>query len=57
VSGKKIKGIIISHWRDDMGEITVSDDDGTRSLYCGDVLQSSIRLDKPEALSRITTWP
>jgi spermidine synthase len=50
VSGKKIKGIIISHWRDDMGEITVSDDDGTRSLYCGDVLQSSIRLDKPEAL-------
>jgi hypothetical protein len=50
VSGKKIKGIIISHWRDDMGEIVVSDDDGTRSLYCGDVLQSRIRLDRPEAL-------
>jgi spermidine synthase len=50
VSGKRIKGVIISHWRDDMGEIIVSDDGETRSLYFGDVLQSSIRLDRPEAL-------
>jgi spermidine synthase len=50
VSGKRIKGVIVSHWRDDMGEIVVSDDEGTRSLYFGDVLQSSILLNRPEAL-------
>jgi spermidine synthase len=50
MSGKKIKGVIVSHFRDNFGEIIVADDGGTRSLYFGDVLQSSIRLDRPETL-------
>jgi spermidine synthase len=50
VSGKKVKGVIVCHLRDDLGEIIVSDDGGTRSLYFGDIMQSSIRLDRPEAL-------
>jgi spermidine synthase len=50
VRGRKIKGTIVSHCRDSCGEISVADDDGARSLYFGDVLQSSIRLDRPEAL-------
>jgi spermidine synthase len=50
VSERKIKGVIVSHCRDSCGEVIVADDDKTRSLYFGDVLQSSIRLDRPEAL-------
>jgi spermidine synthase len=50
VSGKKVTGVIVGHLRDDLGEIVVADDNGMRSLYFGDVLQSSIRLDRPEAL-------
>jgi spermidine synthase len=50
VSGKKVQGVILSHCRDSCGEIIVADDDGTRSLYFGDVLQSSVRLDRPETL-------
>ena len=50
MSGRKIKGRIIHHCRDEYGEIFVADDGMTRSLYFGDVQQSSIRLDRPEIL-------
>jgi spermidine synthase len=50
VRRKKIEGVIVSHCRDDLGEIVVADDNGIRSLYFGDLLQSSIRLDSAEAL-------
>jgi spermidine synthase len=50
VSGKKIRGVILSHSRDDCGEIVVAEEGATRSLYFGDVLQSSIRPDRPEEL-------
>ncbi len=50
MSGKKIRGAIIGHFRDSCDEIVVADDGGTRSLYFGDVLQSSIRLDRPGTL-------
>jgi spermidine synthase len=47
---KSIKGDIV-HWsRDSHGEIVVADDGGLRSLYFGDILQSSIGLDSPETL-------
>lgn len=47
---KNIRGDIV-HWtRDDYGEIVVSDEEGIRSLYFGDILQSSIRLDSPDIL-------
>lgn len=42
----------VIHWRRDrFGDIAVTDDNGIRSLYFGDgILQSSIRLDRPEEL-------
>jgi spermidine synthase len=48
---KKIKDTII-HWcRDEYGEIAVTADGDIRSLYFGDgILQSRIRLDRPDAL-------
>ena len=47
---KGIKGDIV-HWgRDRYGEIAVADCDGVRSLYFGEILQSSIRLDRPDTL-------
>lgn len=47
---KTIRGEIV-HWsRDGYGEIAVADDGGVRSLYSGDILQSSIRLDRPATL-------
>jgi spermidine synthase len=50
MGGKKIKGDIV-HWsRDEYGEVVVADDGGVRSLYFGDILQSSIRLDRPGTL-------
>lgn len=43
---RNVKGDIV-HWsRDGYGEIVVADDGGVRSLYFGDILQSSIRLDR-----------
>jgi spermidine synthase len=51
VSQKKINGTIIHYRRDIFGEITVADDGNARSLYFGDVLQSSIRLGEPETLT------
>ncbi len=50
MSEKKIKGVIVSYSRDSGGGIVVADDGNTRSLYFGDALQSSIRLDRPQAL-------
>ncbi len=48
---KKIKGTIVQWCRDDYGEIVVADDGDMRSLYFGDgILQSVIRLDRPEIL-------
>lgn len=50
MSRKIVKGEIV-HWgRDEYGELAVADNDGVRSLYFGDVLQTSIRLDRPEDL-------
>jgi spermidine synthase len=47
---KKIKGDIV-HWsRDRHGEFVVADKGGVRSLYFGDILQSSIGLDRPGTL-------
>lgn len=48
---KKIKGVIVHYCRDEYGEIFVADYGQVRSLYFGDgILQSSIRLDRPEVL-------
>lgn len=47
---KSIAGDIV-HWsRDGYGEIVVADNGGVRSLYFGEILQSSIRLDRPGTL-------
>jgi spermidine synthase len=50
MSERKINGTIVRHCRDEFGEMIVTDDGVIRSLYFGDVLQSSIRLDHPAAL-------
>jgi spermidine synthase len=48
---RKIKGAILKHCRDEFGEIFVTENDGTRSLYFGDgILQSSIRLQQPGSI-------
>jgi spermidine synthase len=51
VSEKKIKGVILSHCRDDFGEIFIAEDGAIRSLYFGEVIQSSIRPDRPAELT------
>lgn len=50
MSSKKIRGRIVHHCRDEHGEIIVTDDGMARSLYFGDVQQSTIRPDRPEVL-------
>ncbi len=51
MSEENIKGTIVCRLRDTDGEIIVVDDGNVRSLYFGDrILQSSIRLDRPDML-------
>ena len=50
MSRKGIGGEIVRWSRDGYGEVAVADEDGIRSLYFGDILQSSTRLDRPGEL-------
>jgi spermidine synthase len=51
LSERKIRGNIVCHCRDAYGEIVITDDGPTRSLYVGDgILQSSILPAQPSTL-------
>lgn len=47
---KETTNTVLRRCRDDYGEIIVAEGDGIRSLYFGNVLQSSIQLDRPDIL-------